>query len=320
MTDASWVVCSNICDWVRPFRQCGYERKVIEGTLAVKPLPPLELQDIFQVNPLWSTERPLSSAWHISQTSISALIWTVTTKPVFHAHTKSIRKCQTYWHSPGSSYYYCVIEEVWVSAFACAHERWRIWITSVLLYLHVNTVCMHMHVRALCTDSMHMYALAAGALAWAHLNKVFSVNSISQPTCYYSVDRFITICPMTSASYFWGLWESKSILKIPIMSLAPFVSKHLILINGRWQQWQASRNRRADQSYYLPWCNLNVRGCSWSRSGHCPFQGTWQMCILQMQLAPSWWYDLTCWFQSESAEIKEVQIVSMHVMVFPSGC
>ncbi len=183
--------------------------------------------------------------------------------------------------------------------------------------------CEHcMRARA-CVCSVHRlnaYALAAGALARAHLNKVFSANSISPPTCYYSVDRFITICTMTSASYFWDLWESKSILKIPIMSLAPFVSKHLILINGRWRQWQASRDCRADQSYYLPWCNLNVWGCSWSWSGHCPFQETWQMCILQMRPAPSRWYDLTCWFQLESAEIKGVQIVSLHGMVFPPVC
>lgn len=95
--------------------------------------------------------------------------------------------------------------------------------------------------RLLCALTTHIY----------NINKVFSVNSISQPSCCYSVDRFITIYPMTSASYFWGLWESKFILKIPIMSLAPSVFKHLILINGWWRQWQAGRDRRvaSDQSY-----------------------------------------------------------------------
>ncbi len=69
---------------------------------------------------------------------------------------------------------------------------------------------------------------------------------------------------------FLGLWESKSILKISIMSLAPFVSKHLILINGWWRQRQAGWDTLAasDQSYDLPWCNLKVQGSSWSQSEH----------------------------------------------------
>lgn len=70
------------------------------------------------------------------------------------------------------------------------------------------------------------------------LSKVFSVDSIFLPTCFHGADRFITSRPVTSASYFWGLWESKSILMMPIMSLGPFVSTHLILINGRWRQRQ----------------------------------------------------------------------------------
>lgn len=58
---------------------------------------------------------------------------------------------------------------------------------------------------------------------------------------------------MTSASYFWDLWESKSILKIPIMSLAPSVPKHSILIKEWWRQRQMSQDRRtaSHQSYYL---------------------------------------------------------------------
>lgn len=131
-----------------------------------------------------------------------------------------------------------------MSVFVYAYEYRCMQITIILFYLHeycisagVYVFCVHSHAHMLWQNVpplVHQCAQAGGRSQLA-ASQVFSVSSISQPTCFYSVDRFITICPMTSDSYFWDLWGSDSILKIPIMSLAPFVSKHLILINGRWR-------------------------------------------------------------------------------------
>lgn len=61
-------------------------------------------------------------------------------------------------------------------------------------------ICMCIHIRA---------------LTWAHLNKLFSVNSMPQPTCYNSLDRFITFCQMTSAGAISGVCGNQSPLGDP---------------------------------------------------------------------------------------------------------
>ena len=76
-----------------------------------------------------------------------------------------------------------------MSVFACVHECIVDDNQHVIFYLHVNAVYMHLHEVALRTDN-------------TYIRYRQGVLSISQQTCYYSVDRFITICPMTSASYF----------------------------------------------------------------------------------------------------------------------
>lgn len=95
-----------------------------------------------------------------------------------------------------------------------------------------------------CSNSFHLHLDECGA--------VFSVN--------ISVDRFITLCPVTSLLYFWGWWETKSIFKLPIMSPAQPVSTHLILTKWQWPRQRAA----SDRSHYLPPCGLNAACSSWS--------------------------------------------------------
>lgn len=140
-----------------------------------------------------------------------------------------------------------------------------------------------------------------------------------QPTCYNSGDRFITICLVTSAGAIPGFCGNQSPLGDPAYVTAPFVSKHLILINGWWRQWQAGWSRRIrsivlsammqsdclrlwliiipilDTGHFVGKCG---RGASSRCSSH-------HSDYAHMYL-----------FQLEIAEIKALQTVSLHTVVF----
>lgn len=79
-------------------------------------------------------------------------------------------------------------------------------------------VCVPHKTRAI------MCVLAARPLSLVHLNKVFLVNSIPQPTCYYGADRFITSCLNDISQLFLGFVGIKVHFEDPdyvISSLCP---------------------------------------------------------------------------------------------------
>lgn len=198
------------------------------------------------------------------------------------------------------------------SVCVCVCMCWRVYThmdnQHIILFAYEN--CMHAQ------DPQWICMFWQYAPSWVHLNKVCVCNSISQPTCYHSVDRYITICPMTSASYFWGLWESKSILNIPIMSLAPFVSKHLILING-WRQASWDRRAASDQSYYLPWCNLMFEAAVYLDNGRF---GELGRCAFSR--CSSYHYDGMTSHVYFSRKVQTSKRCRLHSCTwwFPSGC
>lgn len=104
-----------------------------------------------------------------------------------------------------------LVAQLWIkwlcSEVACVLVR----VFCTLSFLHVNTACTQNEK----VQTMLKYINHIQTHFTRNWNKVFSVNSVSQPTWSDSVDRFITFCLMTSATTIPGVCRNQSPLGDP---------------------------------------------------------------------------------------------------------
>lgn len=104
-----------------------------------------------------------------------------------------------------------LVAQLWIKWLCSEVACVLVWFFCILSFLHVNTACMQNEK----VQTMLKYVNYIQTHLTRNWNKVFSVSSVSQSTWSNSVDRFITFCPMTSATAIPGVCRNQSPLGDP---------------------------------------------------------------------------------------------------------